>query len=150
MSGADRPAIVIAAGGAGLRLGGNKPARVLAGRSLLDHMLGWARASSDCLALAVASGGGTRGGLPMLPDARPDLGPIAALASAFAFATAQGRSHVMLVACDMPLLPADLAPRLAAAVGAFAAAIPATDGLLHPLAALWRADEKRLAAYIEA
>lgn len=155
MSGAARPAIVIAAGGAGLRLGGNKPARLLAGRPLLDHVLDWARRSSDCLALAVAdaargAGEVTPPGLPLLRDAQPDLGPIAALASAFTFAAAQGRSHVLLVACDMPLLPDDLVPRLSAAIGAAGAAMPATGGLLHPLAALWRADPAALDAYVAA
>lgn len=148
MSGALPPAIVIAAGGAGLRLGGNKPARLLAGRPLLDHMLDWARQGSDCLAVSMARGIAEPAGLPVLPDAQPDLGPIAALASALAFAAEQGRNHVMLVACDMPLLPAGLVARLVEAIGPAAAAIPASDGLLHPLAALWRAEPERLADYI--
>lgn len=150
MSGAARPAIVVAAGGAGRRIGGNKPGRLLDGRPLLEHVLDWARRGSDCLALAVADAGETLPpvDLPLLTDPQPNLGPIAALASAFAFAAAQGRSHVLLVACDMPVLPDDLVLRLTAAIGATAAAIPATEGLLHPLAALWRADPPALARYI--
>lgn len=150
MSARAAPAIVIAVGGAGARIGGDKPGRLLAGRSLLDHMLDWARAGSDCLALAVAHDGTAEAGLPVLPDAEPDQGPIAALASAMAFAAGEGRSHVVLVACDMPLLPVELVPRLMEAIGPAAAAIPATEGLLHPMAALWRAEPERICAYIAA
>lgn len=147
------PVIVIAAGGAGDRIGGNKPERMLAGRPLVDHALDWARAGSDCLALAVGAGQdrhAVRADLPLLSDQASDLGPIAALHSAFVFASERGRSHVMLVACDMPLLPPSLTGRLSDAIGAAGAAMPASGGFLHPLAGMWRADPDRLRGWIAA
>lgn len=149
------PAIVIAAGGAGRRLSGNKPGRLLAGRSLVDRAADWARRHSDCVALAGAAGEGVGHplanlGLPVLADAEPGLGPIAALASGFAFACTQGRSQILLIGCDMPFLPDDLVPRLQAAIPPAGAALPCSNGRLHPLAGLWHPDPSGLAAWIEA
>lgn len=155
MADAGVPAIVIAAGGAGRRLSGNKPARLLGGRSLLDRAADWARRHSDCVALAGAGEGGAAQtlpdvGLPVLGDARPGLGPIAALASSFGFARAHGCRQVLLIGCDMPFLPDDLVPRLQAAIAPAGAALPCSNGRLHPLAGLWHPDPAGLAAWIDA
>lgn len=143
------PAIVIAAGGEGRRIGGAKPRRLLGGRSLLEHALTIAAAQSDCCAIAardVEQVGRTE--VPVLFDAWPALGPINALASAFRFAAGQGRSHVLLIGCDQPFLPRDLAMNLAAAIGEQGAAMPVSAGYDQPMAALWRVDEAALAASI--
>lgn len=147
------PAIVIAAGGAGRRMGGGKAERLLGGVRLLDRAIDWARRQSDCLALAMAPGGtpeerSERGDLPLLSDRVSDAGPIAALDSAMRFAAGQGREHVLLIGCDMPFLPADLIPRLRAAIGPTGAALPRRDGRLHTLAGLWHSDPAGLAAWI--
>src|SRR3546814_4016398 len=92
------PAIVIAAGGEGQRIGGNKHVRLLGGRPLLAHAIENAAAQSDCVAVAVREAGQIEAGsLPLLCDAAPGRGPISALASAFAFAAAQGRPEVLLI-----------------------------------------------------
>lgn len=142
------PAIVIAAGGDGERIGGAKPLRLLAGRRLLDHAIAIATAQSDCCAIAAREAAqiGTAA-LPVLHDAWPGAGPINALASAFRFAAGQGRRHVLLIGCDQPFLPHDLAQRLRAAIGQHAAAIPVSAGRYQPMAALWLADEPALEAY---
>lgn len=145
------PAIVIAAGGAGTRIGGDKADRMLGGRRLIAHVLDWARAHSDCLAIATrdaATPGSDGCDLPLLPDAAAGLGPISALRSAIAFARQQGRAQVMLVGCDMPFLPADLVCRLQAEIGSLAAALPVRNERLHPLAGLWRADPLPLDQWI--
>lgn len=142
------PAIVIAAGGDGERIGGAKPLRLLAGRRLLDHAIAMATAQSDCCAIAareVAQIGSVA--LPVLHDAWPGAGPINALASAFRFAADQGRRHVLLIGCDQPFLPRDLAQRLGAAIGQHTAAIPVSAGRYQPMAALWQADAPALEAY---
>lgn len=145
------PAIVIAAGGAGLRMGGGKAERLLGGVRLLDRAVGWAREQSDCLALAMGvESEPADNGLPQLTDRVPGEGPIAALDSAMHFAAAQGRAHVLLIGCDMPFLPADLIPRLRAGMGTAGAALPRRDGRLHTLAGLWRSDPAGLAAWIAA
>lgn len=146
---APAPAIVIAAGGEGQRIGGDKPLRLLGGRSLLAHAIEIAACQSDCVALAVGKPGQIdAGGLPVLCDAIAGNGPISALVSAFAFAAAQARAQVLLIGCDQPFLPRDLAARLAAALGARKVAMPVSFGKYQPLAALWRVDEAALADYI--
>ena len=143
------PAIVIAAGGEGERIGGGKPARQLGDRRLIDHAIGWARARSDCVALAVRRDMALPGAdLPLLTDREDSIGPIAALASAAAFAAAQGRRHVLLIGCDMPFLPDDLIHGLSRAITDAAAAIPRRAGRLHTLAGLWRSDPAAVAQWI--
>ncbi|MCU0891183.1 MAG: molybdenum cofactor guanylyltransferase [Sandarakinorhabdus sp.] len=145
----DRTAIVIAAGGEARRMGGNKPARLLAGKRLIDHVLDFALAQGRPLALAANSPvSGVE--LPHLPDATPGIGPISALASGMDFAAAQGCGTVLMVGCDMPFLPSDLLPRLLAALPGHGAALPESGGRLHPMAGLWRVDQVALADYIAA
>ena len=86
--------------------------------------------------------------LPVLLDSTENLGPISALTSAFRFAGEQDCSHVLLVACDMPFLPRDLLPRLAAAIGDRGAALPVASGHLQAMAGLWRVAPDELAAFI--
>ena len=146
---ADLPVIIIAAGGEGRRLGGGKPERLLGGRSLLAHAIARAAPQSDCLAIAVRDPAQVAtGGLPLLSDAAPGLGPISALASAFRLAAQQGRAHALLIGCDQPFLPLDLAATLAAAIGDERVAMPVREGKFQPLAALWQVDEAALSDYI--
>lgn len=147
------PAIVIAAGGDGARIGGGKPARQLGGLRLIDHAVAWARRHSDAVALAVRPGDGDWGtGCPLLFDARQGIGPISALESAFGHARTHGRASVLMIGCDMPFLPGDLVDRLSMALGregdGKGAALPLSGGRLHPAAALWRPDTEALAAYM--
>lgn len=144
-----RPAIVIAAGGEGTRIGGNKPARKLAGRTLLDHALTWAMANSDEVAIAVrARAQIADSSLPVLIDRLADIGPISALEGAFCFSELRGRDKVMLIGCDLPFLPSSLATRLLQELGANGCAMPTSNRQDHPLAALWRVDTAALADYI--
>lgn len=156
MAMADRtpaPAIVIATGGAGRRIGGDKPAVRLAGLRLVDHVIAWARRHGDAVALAVAADSPPDpSGLPTIADRHPGCGPIAALHGAMVHAAACGRERVLLVGCDMPFLPDDLLDRLAPALdgGGVGAALPRRAGWLHPLAGLWRCDPAGLDAWIGA
>lgn len=143
------PAIIIAAGGDGHRIGGGKPLRLLGGQPLLAHAVANAVAQSDCVAVAVREARQIDAhGLPLLFDAIPGRGPISALASAFAFAAAQGRAQVMLIGCDQPFLPRDLAARLGTALGEHKVAMPVSRSKYQPLAALWCVDEAALADYM--
>lgn len=145
------PLIVIAAGGDGARMGGDKPLRLLSGQRLIDRMTGWASRHSDAVAMSVRAGGQDWGtGLPLLTDPHVGIGPISALASAMERASAMRRSHVLLIGCDMPFLPDNLIPRLVGAIGEAGAAMPESGGYLHPLAALWRVDMPAAERYIAA
>ena len=141
--------IVIAAGGDGVRIGGRKPERLLAGQRLIDHMIHWARPQTEHLALAVRPADGDWGtGLPLLYDRHQDIGPISALASAMHAAHNAQQPMVLLIGCDTPFLPKDLIPRLADALTDHGAALPCSHGRVHPMATLWRTDPARLDTWI--
>jgi molybdopterin-guanine dinucleotide biosynthesis protein A len=149
MSRTDAPMIVIAAGGDGTRMGGDKPLRQLNGQRLIDRMTDWARGHSDAVAIAVRAGGDDWGtGLPVLTDTHDGIGPISALASAMNGARFLGRETVLLLGCDMPFLPDDLVLRLQASLAGHAASLPTSAGRLHPMAGLWRSDPDAIDAWI--
>lgn len=132
-----RIGVVILAGGEGRRMGGGKPFRMLAGRSLLDCALAMARGWSDDVAIS-ARDQDIDDDAPILRDVE-GAGPIAGIASALRFAGAAGLDAVLTIPCDSPLLPNDLPERLSAALSA-GAAIPVSGGQWHPASALWSAE----------
>ncbi|MCU0729306.1 MAG: NTP transferase domain-containing protein [Sphingopyxis sp.] len=141
--------IVIAAGGDGRRMGGDKPLRLLNGQRLIDRMVEWAKGHSDAVALAVRAGGDDWGtGLPLMTDAYDGIGPISALSSAMHGAQILRRKTVLLLGCDMPFLPDNLVLRLQASITGHGAALPTSAGRLHPMAALWRCDPDGIDTWI--
>ncbi len=128
--------VVILAGGAGRRIGGGKPQRLLAGTSLLDRAISLARRWSDRVAIAATES--LCAGVPCLTDDPSIEGPLGGLAAGLRHARALGADEMIVLPCDMPFLPADLPDRLRAAIGNAAAAIPASEGEIHPVCALWR------------
>lgn len=130
--------VIIAAGGDGSRLGGDKPNRLLAGKRLIDRALTQAYHWSDDVAVALRSD--TKLALPaqvpVLEDTETNGGPLSALASALAYGAQQSADHILLIACDMPFLPDDLLSRLKAH-GAGGAVIAKSAERLHPACSLW-------------
>ena len=138
MSGADRGVVgAVLAGGAGTRLGGAKPGTMLAGRPLLSYPLAALRGA--LAEVAVVAKDGTE--LPAVgygvliwrePDAprHPLAGVVEALRRA------DGRPVVVL-ACDLPFVTADLVRTLATADVGGAPALVATtpERGLQPLCA---------------
>jgi len=149
--------VAILVGGQSRRMGRPKALLPLDGNTLLERTVHLARQVSPCVALvgsppfelppAVRS-------LPLLPDAKPDAGPLGGLAAALA---EWNNDACILLACDLPRLDAVLLRRLLA----FAddpgcdAAVPVTAELdrrapdrehgvagrrqMHPCCALYRA-----------
>ena len=144
---ADLP-VVILAGGEGSRIGGGKPLRMLAGRSLIARALDRARTWSDEVAIAVRDG--TRlDEAPIIIDDPEIPGPLSGLAAALHFAREAGAEHVLVIACDLPFLPDELPQRLGGAIGHAGAAIATSKGERHTTCALWRSDAlDRLEAYL--
>ncbi|HRO32092.1 MAG TPA: molybdenum cofactor guanylyltransferase [Brevundimonas sp.] len=138
--------VVILAGGQGRRIGGDKPRRRLGGRTLLDHALIRARGWSACIAVGVRSPEQAGiDGLRLLIDTPEIEGPLAGLAAALDWAVQQGGDRVLVVPCDMPFLPDDLAGRLAANLGPDdGVAVAASAGRLHPVCAVWRTSVRPL------
>ncbi|WP_230517221.1 MULTISPECIES: gephyrin-like molybdotransferase Glp [unclassified Janthinobacterium] len=106
---------LILAGGLGTRMGQrDKGMLCLHGQPLARHVLQRLAPQVGQLAISVHADAGdyARFGLPVWPDALPgQLGPLAGLHSGMRHA---GTPYLLTVPCDSPLLPPDLAARLAA------------------------------------
>jgi molybdopterin-guanine dinucleotide biosynthesis protein A len=135
------PAVVLAGGRATRMGGGDKPLRLLHGRTLLDHVLERLRPQVGPIAIN-ANGDPARfdaWGLPVIADPLPDQpGPLAGILAALRWArgASPGADAVFTVPGDTPFLPPDTVARLlAAAQGSIAQA--ASAGRAHPVIALW-------------
>jgi molybdopterin-guanine dinucleotide biosynthesis protein A len=136
---------VLLAGGLARRMGGgDKPLRLVAGRSLLDHVI--ARMAPQCAGLILNANGDpmrfAATGLPVVADDVPGFaGPLAGIVAALDWA-AQHRpdcAWVVSLAADTPYLPLDLVARLQGeriAAGA-RLACAASGGFSHPVIGLW-------------
>jgi molybdenum cofactor guanylyltransferase len=136
MSGA---AIVILAGGQGVRMGGGKPQRLWRGRRLIDRALELAHAYGDCVAIAVRDKDQVIAhGEIQLIDSPEIAGPLAGLERALRFARDSGGGRVLTIACDCPLLPENLLEVLSAAMAPDTrVALAQSYGRLHPVCGLW-------------
>lgn len=132
--------VAILAGGAGRRIGGDKPRRLLGGARLLDRALTKAHGTAAPFILVARTPEQVEGfaGTVVL-DAPGIEGPLAGLLSALAWAADAGADRVLTLPCDMPFLPLDLHHRLEQALTLnLGVAAAASDGRLHPVCALWR------------
>ena len=122
--------------------GGDKPLRMLGGRSLLDHAI--ARIAPQVSALVLNANGDAgrwaRFDLPVVADPLPDFpGPLAGILAGlrWAQATHPGVADMLSVPTDTPFLPHDLVARLLAGRGAHPMACAASGGWTHPVIGLW-------------
>jgi molybdenum cofactor guanylyltransferase len=143
----DRPPTVgvLLAGGLARRMGGgDKPLKTIAGRTILDHVIG--RLQPQCEELILNANGDparfSSFGLPVVADTVEGFaGPLAGVLAALDWTAAQrpGVSWVLSAATDCPFLPGDLAVRLHRARQDEGArlAVAASDGQTHPVIGLW-------------
>jgi molybdopterin-guanine dinucleotide biosynthesis protein A len=118
---------VILAGGAGTRIGGRKAFADLGGRPLAAHVIDRLDPQVSRLAINTRDRELEVFGLPLLPDAVPDQGPLGGILAAMDWAARLGAEAVLTVAVDTPFLPRDLVTRLAA-IGARAAYAETAQG----------------------
>jgi len=135
---------VVLAGGLSRRMGGgDKPLRLLAGRTLLDRVV--ERFARQCGAGLILNANGDParfGDFPgrIVPDSVPDhAGPLAGILAALDHAAGEhpGVGRVASITGDAPFLPPDLVARLAEAAGGAAIAMAASNGREHFTVALW-------------
>ncbi|HEY9216475.1 MAG TPA: NTP transferase domain-containing protein [Phenylobacterium sp.] len=134
-----RLAAVVLAGGEGRRMGGGKPLRLWRSETLIARAVAKARSYAECVAVAVREPGQVTGVAALLLLDDPSIpGPLAGLASALAFAAAEGAGAVLTLPVDAPLAPDDLARRLLAArIGDRQVVMAQSCGRWHPTFALW-------------
>lgn len=152
---------LILAGGQGSRMGGaDKALLLLAGQSLLAHVI--RRFAPQVPALAISANGDADRfavfGLPVLADLASGQGPLAGVLAGLDWAADQGAAALVTVAVDTPFFPDDLVARLTVFPGGVMAADAAG---LHPTFGLWpvaarqtlaqalQAGERRLAAFAD-
>ena len=138
-------AAVLLAGGQARRMGGgDKSLRVLAGQTLLDHVI--ARIQPQGAALVLNANGDparfARFGLPVVADSVPDFaGPLAGILAGLDWAACERPdcSLVVSVPTDAPFLPVDLVARLLRGMEREGAelACAASGGRPHPVVGLW-------------
>lgn len=120
-------AAIVLAAGRGERFGGGKLAAPLTGRPLLDHAVAIALAS-PAEQIVVVGRPGTR----VADDPRVSLVelPSAALSDSLrvGLAAVGDAEGALIFLGDMPLVPADMAERLVAAIGDAPAALPVWQG----------------------
>ena len=131
---------VILAGGAGSRMGGNKPFQPYGKSTLIETVM--ARLKPQVGEVVINAG--ARGsaltlplsclGVRLIHDDLPDLGPLSGVLSALQFAQAAGDTAVVTAPCDMPELPADMVAQLTASDGDIVCFAGVRD---YPLCALW-------------
>jgi molybdenum cofactor guanylyltransferase len=144
--GVPRIPCVLLAGGLARRMGGgDKPMRMIGGRTILDRVI--ARLKPQCSGLILnANGDPARFAafdLPVVADSVADFpGPLAGILAGLDWVAAHhpDAAWMLSAAGDCPFLPRDLVARLAAARATEDAelAVAASDGQSHPVIGLWK------------
>ncbi len=132
---------VILAGGAGSRMGGNKPFQAFGQTTLIETVIARLRPQVG----EVVINAGRRDSALVLPlsclgarliyDDMPGLGPLSGVLSALEMARAAGDKAVVTAPCDMPNLPDDMVAQLDAGDGDIVCFAGLRD---YPLCARWR------------
>lgn len=136
---------LLLAGGLARRMGGgDKPLRLIAGRTILAHVI--ERLGPQCDGLLVNANGDPARfadyGLPVVADSVPDFaGPLAGILAGLDW-MAENRPELhwlVSVAADTPFIPGNLVARLHAAreVQDVPLACAASGGWTHPVIGLW-------------
>lgn len=139
---------VILAGGLSRRMGGgDKGLLDIAGKPMLAHVI--ERLAPQVGRLVINANGDparfSAFGLPVMADTIDGfVGPLAGVLAGMRWSAsnAAAASHIVTVSADAPLLPADLVPRIEAAlaVGEGRIGLAQSAGSLHPVIGLWPVD----------
>lgn len=119
MSGSDpgQPLGGVLVGGRSSRFGSDKAAAHVGGRSMALRAVETLRAVTDPVVLLGGDGTlGQRLGLPWRADERPGGGPLAGIATGLGWASQLGRSGLIVLACDLPLVTRDIVAAVASAI----------------------------------
>ncbi len=130
---------VVLAGGRSRRFGGPKALFPVGGRAMAEWaLLALKPHTSQQVAVTHDPQVASALGIPCRPDQIPGLGPLGGLHTALGWAGELGLGRVFLLACDLPLVPADLVGQILEDWPPhFPAAVPVSPGPLgfEPLCA---------------
>ena len=111
--------------------GGDKPLIRLAGETMLARII----AALGAVPIAISANGDPARfatTLPILADPIPGQGPLGGVLAGLEWAASLGAATLLTVPGDTPLIPPDLAQKLAPAPS-----VAESDGRVHHLVALW-------------
>jgi molybdopterin-guanine dinucleotide biosynthesis protein A len=135
-------AAFVLAGGKSSRMGQDKAALALAGKTLLERAVGIARAASGQVGV-VGSGESTRKiaaqlGLPIVVDVFSDQGPLAGIHAALESQYARGLNFILAV--DTPVITPQFVRYIVkrACSSEALVTVARAGGILHPLCAVYR------------
>lgn len=131
---------VLLAGGGSTRYGSPKALAEVAGRSILARGLETLDAvAGPAVIVANDPEPYAATGRDIRPDVRPGSGVLGGILTALAWAEGLGRDAAVVLACDMPFVPADLLRRLVRDAGARRVSLPESDGPrgMEPLCAVY-------------
>lgn len=134
---------VLLAGGGSTRYGSPKALAEIAGRSILERGLETLDAAGGAPGEAVIVANDPEpyasAGREIRPDVRPGTGVLGGILTAVKWAEELEREAAVVLACDMPFVPAGLLRRLAADAGADRVSIPESAGPrgVEPLCAVY-------------
>ncbi len=136
-----KPMTLILAGGEGRRMKGDKPLRLLGGRTLLARTVEYANRLGYPVLLSVRSPDqiGPFCDVSFITDKRDVEGPLAGVLAGMDWAFSNQYDALLTIPVDMPWLPNDLADRLIRK-GNGHAVFAASGGKAHPVCALWPID----------
>lgn len=135
---------LILAGGQSVRMGGRHKGSLIYGNgTFTDNLARELKEEAVCVRISYGrEKRGDGGDCPPVMDIYPGCGPIGGLHAGL---MACGREWLLAVACDMPLLKAELFRLLKERIREeegrqkrYDGAVPVTDGRIHPLAAVYR------------
>jgi molybdopterin-guanine dinucleotide biosynthesis protein A len=128
---------VILAGGQSRRMGVNKAMLEIGGKPLIRILIDCIRPVTDRILISSNDTQSYRFlDFPVIPDHFPGNGPLAGFHSAMLHTSC---SLYIMLACDLPKLKTPLLRSLVALAEGFDAAVPrTTDGIIHPLCAVYR------------
>lgn len=131
---------VLLAGGRSTRYGSPKALAEVGGRSILDRGLATLdEAVGDAVIVANDPRPYAAAGRPIRPDVRPGSGVLGGILTAVRWADERNRGAAVVLACDMPFVPAALLRRLVEAAAAGAVSIAESTGPrgMEPLCAVY-------------
>lgn len=131
---------VLLAGGANTRYGSPKALAEVAGRSILERGLDTLDAvAGPAVIVANDPEPYAAAGREIRPDVRPGTGVLGGILTALAWAEERGREAALVLACDMPFVPAGLLRRLVRDAGPRRVSLPESDGPrgVEPLCAVY-------------
>ncbi len=130
---------VVLAGGHSTRFGRDKAEARVGGVAMLDRAI---RVLAEVVDDVVVVGRAEwTANVEAIPDARPGQGPMGGLETALHEARERGHGGVLLLACDLPLVEAELLSEVVSAwSGSDGLAAPWRDGRWEPLSAAYGID----------